>query len=51
MGVFTDLRDKIQLEKEKSIIEHKLFEKDRLSTAGEIAAGVAHEINNPLGTV
>ena len=29
--------------------EHKLFAAQRLSTTGTLAAGIAHEINNPLG--
>ncbi len=29
--------------------ERKLFAAQRLSTAGTLAAGIAHEINNPLG--
>lgn len=36
---------------ERNRIERELIQADRLATIGELAAGVAHEINNPLGIV
>jgi len=34
--------------KEKSKLEHQVMKSDRLAAVGTLAAGVAHEINNPL---
>jgi PAS domain S-box-containing protein len=41
MGVFTDLREKKRLEKQ-------LLRSEKLSSLGQLAAGIAHEINQPL---
>jgi PAS domain S-box-containing protein len=42
--IMRDVRERIKLEKQ-------LFQASRLSGLGELAAGVAHEINNPLATI
>lgn len=39
-----------QLE-EKKTLESKLMHADRLVTVGELTAGIAHELNEPLGTI
>ncbi|MBI5577794.1 MAG: transporter substrate-binding domain-containing protein [Deltaproteobacteria bacterium] len=36
---------------ERNRIERELVQADRLATIGQMAAGVAHEINNPIGIV
>ena len=36
---------------EKSKLEQQLIHADRLATIGELAAGVAHELNEPLGSI
>jgi two-component system NtrC family sensor kinase len=41
VGVFTDLREKRELEKQ-------LLRTEKLSSLGKLAAGIAHEINQPL---
>ncbi len=38
-------------EEEQQDIERSLLRRDKLVTIGELASGVAHEINNPLGYV
>ena len=41
-GMLSDLRDKEQIEKQMLVSE-------RLAAVGRLSAGIAHEINNPLG--
>lgn len=38
-------------EEEKINLKNKLHHADRLATVGELAAGVAHELNEPLGSI
>jgi two-component system NtrC family sensor kinase len=38
-------------EKLKENVEHELMKSERLAIIGQLAAGVAHEINNPLGSI
>ncbi len=40
-----------QSEEEKSKLEVQLLHADRLATIGQLAAGVAHELNEPLGNI
>ena len=36
---------------EKKLLERKLNHSDRLATLGELTAGIAHELNEPLGSI
>lgn len=43
--------DRKQAEDEQDVLQKQLRHADRLATIGQLAAGVAHELNEPLGTV
>ena len=46
-----DITDRVAAEEGKQEIERKAYQASRLSTVGQMAAGICHEINNPLTTV
>ncbi|ADK85522.1 PAS/PAC sensor signal transduction histidine kinase [Desulfarculus baarsii DSM 2075] len=48
VGVFHDLRHQIQLERHLSEARLQVVQSDKLARLGQLAAGVAHELNNPL---
>jgi two-component system, NtrC family, sensor kinase len=43
--------ERMETEKENARLEHQLRHADRLATIGELAAGTAHELNEPLGSI
>ncbi|MBA7584157.1 Sporulation kinase E [subsurface metagenome] len=46
-----DITDRKRAEEEKADLEHKAHLASRLASVGEMASGIAHEINNPLTAV
>lgn len=43
--------ERFENKEEKKILEQKLRHSDRLATLGELTAGIAHELNEPLGSI
>jgi signal transduction histidine kinase len=48
IGLFLERR---QAEEDKIFLQNQLRHADRLATIGQLAAGVAHELNEPLGNI
>jgi signal transduction histidine kinase len=46
-----DLSESKRLEAEKEEMQRQLFQSSKLASIGELSAGVAHEINNPLNCI
>ncbi len=48
LAVHTDITEQKKAEEERQELERKAQVTDRLASVGEMASGIAHEINNPL---
>lgn len=51
VGVFTDMREILQMRKDLEAAHLQLVQSEKIASVGRMAAGVAHEINNPLSGV
>ena len=49
--IVRDLTEQRRLEAEKEQMQRQLFQSSKLASVGELSAGVAHEINNPLNGI
>lgn len=51
VGIIHDLTQQVETEEKLRRMEQQLFHADRLVTLGELTAGIAHEINQPLTAI
>lgn len=51
VGYFHDMRDRLKMERQLRDTQLQLLQAEKMASLGKLAAGIAHQINNPLGGI
>lgn len=51
IGIVRDITDRKKSERDLKQLQSRMYHSDKLAGIGKLAAGIAHEINNPIGFV